>query len=378
MKIGLVINPQSGVGGSVALKGSDGAELQELAKRRDGEPRGVERAHAFLERLLLIIDDLTKELSWKTWGDEMGETVLQSHQVDFEVLGHPESPTVGADTSEACSVISGAGVDILIFVGGDGTARDVMEGISPGTLVLGVPSGVKMHSGVFAITSDAAAELIRDLLFGEPIRKVEKEVRDYDSQKSDENKSVITKCFGEMWVPDSTSHVQQTKVPGSQDEALLTEEIIAYVVDNISLHRGKAIVIGPGRTCLLLKERLGVAGTLLGFDVMLQDGQWLLDVPFSVLKDRQNMETMHVFLSFSRAQGFLLGRGNQQLSLEVLRELNWPDDFTLLGTLPKLKSLEGRPLRVDTGSRDMNKSFEGLVEIFCGYDERVVYQVSTV
>ena len=378
MKIGLVINPQSGVGGSVALKGSDGAELQELAKRRDGEPRGVKRAHAFLERLMLIIDDLTKELSWKTWGDEMGEAVLRSHQVDFEVLGHSDSPTVGADTSEACSVISSAGVDILIFVGGDGTARDVMEGIFPGTLVLGVPSGVKMHSGVFAITPDAAAELIRDLLFGEPIRKVEKEVRDYDLQKSDENQSVITKCFGEMWVPDSTPLVQQTKVPGSQDEALLTEEIIAYVVDNISQHREKAIVIGPGRTCLLLKERLGVAGTLLGFDVMLQDEQWLLDVPFSVLKELQNKGAIHVFLSFSRAQGFLLGRGNQQLSAEVLSELSWADDFTILGTLPKLKSLEGRPLRVDTGSRDLNRSFEGLVEISCGYDERVVYQVSAV
>lgn len=378
MKIGLVINPQSGVGGSVALKGSDGAELQELAKRRDGEPRGVKRAQAFLERLFLRIDDLNKELSWKTWGDEMGETVLKSHQVEFEVLGRSESPTVGADTSEACSVISGAGVDILIFVGGDGTARDVLEGVCPGTLVLGIPSGVKMHSGVFAITPDAAADLIRDLLFGEPIRKVEKEVRDYDSQKSDENQSVITKCFGEMWVPDSTSHVQQTKVPGSQDEALLTEEIIAYIFDNISQHREKAIVIGPGRTCLLLKERLGVAGTLLGFDVMLQDEQWLLDVPFSVLKELQNKGAIHIFLSFSRAQGFLLGRGNQQLSAEVLSELSWADDFTFLGTLPKLKSLEGRPLRVDTGSRDLDRSFEGLVEISCGYDERVVYQVSAV
>ena len=378
MKIGLVINPQSGVGGSVALKGSDGAELQELAKRRDGEPRGVKRAQAFLERLFLRIDDFNKELSWKTWGDEMGETVLKSHQVEFEVLGRSESPTVGADTSEACSVISGAGVDILIFVGGDGTARDVLEGVCPGTLVLGIPSGVKMHSGVFAITPDAAADLIRDLLFGEPIRKVEKEVRDYDSQKSDENQSVITKCFGEMWVPDSTSHVQQTKVPGSQDEALLTEEIIAYIFDNISQHREKAIVIGPGRTCLLLKERLGVAGTLLGFDVMLQDEQWLLDVPFSVLKELQNKGAIHIFLSFSRAQGFLLGRGNQQLSAEVLSELSWADDFTFLGTLPKLKSLEGRPLRVDTGSRDLDRSFEGLVEISCGYDERVVYQVSAV
>ena len=378
MKIGLVINPQSGVGGSVALKGSDGAELQELAKRRDGEPRGVERAKAFLERLFLRIDDLNKELSWKTWGDEMGETALKSHQVEFEVLGCSESPTVGANTSEACSVISGAGVDILIFVGGDGTARDVLEGVCPGTLVLGIPSGVKMHSGVFAITPDAAADLIRDLLFGEPIRKVEKEVRDYDSQKSDENQSVITKCFGEMWVPDSTSHVQQTKVPGSQDEALLTEEIIAYIFDNISQHREKAIVIGPGRTCLLLKERLGVAGTLLGFDVMLQDEQWLLDVPFSVLKELQNKGAIHIFLSFSRAQGFLLGRGNQQLSAEVLSELSWADDFTFLGTLPKLKSLEGRPLRVDTGSRDLDRSFEGLVEISCGYDERVVYQVSAV
>ena len=378
MKIGLVINPQSGVGGSVALKGSDGAELQELAKLRDGEPRGVKRAQAFLERLFLRIDDLNKELSWKTWGDEMGEIVLKSHQVESEVLGRSESPTVGADTSEACSVISGAGVDILIFVGGDGTARDVLEGVCPGTLVLGIPSGVKMHSGVFAITPDAAADLIRDLLFGEPIRKVEKEVRDYDSQKSDENQSVITKCFGEMWVPDSTSHVQQTKVPGSQDEALLTEEIIAYIFDNISQHREKAIVIGPGRTCLLLKERLGVAGTLLGFDVMLQDEQWLLDVPFSVLKELQNKGAIHIFLSFSRAQGFLLGRGNQQLSAEVLSELSWADDFTFLGTLPKLKSLEGRPLRVDTGSRDLDRSFEGLVEISCGYDERVVYQVSAV
>ena len=244
--------------------------------------------------------------------------------------------------------------------------------------MLGIPSGVKMHSGVFAITPDAAADLIRDLLFGEPIRKVEKEVRDYDSQKSDENQSVITKCFGEMWVPDSTSHVQQTKVPGSQDEALLTEEIIAYIFDNISQHREKAIVIGPGRTCLLLKERLGVAGTLLGFDVMLQDEQWLLDVPFSVLKELQNKGAIHIFLSFSRAQGFLLGRGNQQLSAEVLSELSWADDFTFLGTLPKLKSLEGRPLRVDTGSRDLDRSFEGLVEISCGYDERVVYQVSAV
>ena len=389
MKIALLVNPLAGLGGAVGLKGSDGSDLQAVAIAREGRARGAARVAAFLECLTVAQDDnadaflqpSAQPITWVAWGGLMGADYLQQLGFDFEQLGAPRAPSSAQDTIDATATFVEYGVDLIIFVGGDGTARDVLSAASSTTSFLGVPAGVKMHSGVFAISPRAAARVVADLANGRLIDRVLREVRDYiepESGAATARDAVIrTRAYGELWVPEVNDLLQQTKVGGKETEALAINEISSYVTECWLDDRQTAVILGPGSTCMEIKRGLGIPATLLGVDVRLPDHSYITDATASQLLAVTQELSAHVVLSFTRQQAFLLGRGNQQLTPAVLAKLRWPDDYTVVSSRQKLLALQQRPLLVDSDDPALDAKICGLVDVVTGYDERSLYRVAS-
>jgi predicted polyphosphate/ATP-dependent NAD kinase len=148
-------------------------------------------------------------------------------------------------------------------------------------------------------------------------------------------------------------------------------------LDNPEIYSGKALVMGPGSTCLAIKQALGLNGALLGCDVLLPSGEVMENATSADLLNLASQHTLHVLVSFTRHQGFLLGRGNQQLSAEVLHTLRWKEDVTILGSRTKLATLDQRPMLVDTGDAMLDQQLSGLVSVLTGYDDFLLYRVSS-
>ena len=381
LRIGLVVNPLAGIGGAVGLQGSDGEVVQRAARERDGKPRGEERLSIFLQALRTRLGGDFGRLAWCTWGGVMGAQILSSNGVIAQVAGEPAAQTSAQDTQLAVKTLGASHVDLLIFVGGDGTARDVLTAADEHTCVLGLPAGVKMHSGVFAISPSAAADVVAGLAQGSLVGRIPREVRDYVPAAKDatnaEHQAVATKRYGELWVPEAAGYLQQMKVGGKEDEGLVVQEIVSFFLDHPEIYSGKALVMGPGSTCLAIKQALGLNGALLGCDVLLPTGEAMENATSADLLNLASQHTLHVLVSFTRHQGFLLGRGNQQLSAEVLHALSWKQDATILGSRTKLATLDQRPMLVDTGDARLDQQLSGLVSVLTGYDDFLLYRVSS-
>ncbi|RZO78990.1 MAG: ATP-NAD kinase [OM182 bacterium] len=380
LRIGLVVNPLAGIGGAVGLQGSDGEVVQRAARERDGKPRGEERLSIFLLALRTRLGGDFGRLAWCTWGGVMGAQILSSNGVIAQVAGEPAAQTSAQDTQLAVKTLGASDVDLLIFVGGDGTARDVLTAADEQTCVLGLPAGVKMHSGVFAISPSAAADVVAGLAQGSLVGRIPREVRDYVPAAKDatnaKHQAVATKRYGELWVPEAAGYLQQMKVGGKEDEGLVVQEIVSFFLDHPEIYSGKALVMGPGSTCLAIKQALGLNGALLGCDVLLPTGEAMENATSADLLNLASQHTLHVLVSFTRHQGFLLGRGNQQLSAEVLHALSWKQDVTILGSRTKLATLDQRPMLVDTGDARLDQQLSGLVSVLTGYDDFLLYRVS--
>ena len=376
LKIGFVVNPLAGIGGAVGLQGSDGVSVQQEAIKRQGQPQAPERVRVFLQALMQDLGAEFEQLAWLTWGGAMGFELLRANDITARVLGQPQQVTDAADTRQAIGALCSNDIDLLLFVGGDGTARDVLAAVAPQTCVLGLPAGVKMHSGVFAISPSAAAVVVAGLLRGSMIGRLSREVRDYAGDLQAAAGQVITQRFGELWVPEAGGFLQQMKIGGKEDEALVVQEIVAYFLDNPDIYQNKALVVGPGSTCLAVKQALGVGGTLLGCDVLLADGSSMANATRQQLEQLVQETPVHLLLSFTRHQGFLLGRGNQQFSAELIAALDWTEDVTVLGSRTKLASLDHRPMLVDSGNKALDGQISGLTSVLAGYDDFLLYRVS--
>lgn len=364
----------AGIGGAVALKGSDGAQVQAQALERGAQLLASQRAMACLQQLELVSEPsrLAAQVLWFTAAAPMGAQCFSTLAGPQPVVAYqPATPTSGLDTQRAARALLEAGIDLLVFVGGDGTARDILAAVGEQVPVLGVPAGVKMHSGVFAVTPRTAALLLAELVQGGWVAPVLREVRDYDEASAAGEIQVRT--FGELRVPEIGGYLQQTKVGGKESEPLALQEICAQVME--LLPEGRDIVIGAGSTCLAIKQALGFTGTLRGVDLHTRQGEVRLDL---TAEDLQSLEQPFVVLSFSRGQGFLFGRGNQQFSAAFLRRLQWPDDVLVVGTRTKLNTLNQRPLLLDTGAADLDAHLSGLVEVVSGYEDRLLYRLSAV
>jgi predicted polyphosphate/ATP-dependent NAD kinase len=367
LRVGLIVNPVAGLGGTAALKGSDGAETQRLALARGATSRVDERVRAALAPLR----DRLREFEFSTWGGAMGAGVLRACSIESRVIGMPANPSSATDTRAAGRALANERIDVLLFAGGDGTARDLAAVLPLGTPVIGIPSGVKMHSGVFAITPADVGQILLRLQSGGLVAAEVAEVHDVDEDALRDGR-VATRYYGELSVPRIGGHLQHVKEGGREVEALVLAEIAESIAERVMDTRA-TVALGPGSTVAAVKRRLGIEATLLGFDVW-RDGRTVaIDADAATLRAIADAETKWV-LSFTRGQGFLIGRGNQQLTADLLRAIP-RRNLWIAASRTKLLSLDGRPLRVDSGDVDVDRSLRGLIEIVSGYADSLWYRV---
>ncbi len=378
LTLGLIINPHAGAGGPAALKGSDElppallAELQEQA--RAGLAPAQQRVLAMLRALAADAGAMAR-LRLLTLPGPLGEITLKQALPEAEVEVLPlavAEPSTAADTRAGALALRDAGVDILLFAGGDGTARDVCAAVGLTLPVLGIPAGVKMHSGVFAINPQAAAALLAELLAGHWVTLDVAEVRDIDEQGVRAGRVRATH-YGEMRVPVEARYLQQVKCSGREVEELAVAEIAAGLVEE--LLPGRTYAFGPGTTVAAVMQALELPNTLLGFDLV-RDGHLLrADADAAALLSAMEADGgLTVVITPTGGQGSLIGRGNQQLSPALLHRLG-REQVRVLATHAKLEELGSRPLRLDTGDASLDTAWSGLWPVTTGYQQQVLYAV---
>ncbi len=366
-KLGFLVNPVAGMGGTVGLKGTDGQRILAEAKRKGARPISPERGREFLQRLA----SLDKNSQLIVAPGPMGADSAKAAEVRFETLGRIGMKTTAKDTIRISNQMRKRKVDLLVFCGGDGTAKDIITGVGDDLPVLGVPSGVKVYSSVFAISASAAAETAAQFVAGGlPTRKGE--VLDIDEKLYRKNRLSV-KLVGYLTTPDSGFLIQGSKSPTRDSEAEELVSVAKYVVEEMDPQT--AYVLGPGTTVEAIGKRIGVAKTLLGVDVVKPDGTVLgRDVDESQLLQLAVKFKLKIIVSPIGGQGFLFGRGNQQISPRVLG-LVGIENLILVASRTKIEMLQPRKLLVDTGDPEMDKKLRGYRRVVTGYMEEMVLKV---
>ena len=366
--VGVLVNPIAGIGGPAGLKGSDGVTVQKQAVERGGLPRAALRMSAALRHLA----DVGESVKVICGPGAMGMVSCEQAGIDATALDMSiGADTIADDTRIATQQLVALGVDVLLFSGGDGTARDILDVIPEHFPVLGVPAGVKMHSGVFAISPVAAGELLVRMARGQVVSVTDGEVRDID-EAGFRSGQVKTRFYGVMTVPDDLRYVQQVKTGGREDDALVAIEIAASLSETIE--PDVTYLLGSGSTLLAIKHALGFEGTLLGVDVF-RNGQVLaLDVSEQTLLSFLSGPCA-IVVSFIAGQGHVFGRGNQQFSARVIEAVG-TQHIQIVGSKRKLSTLDQRPLLVDTGDLSLDQKLAGLRRVTTGYEDAVLYRVS--
>jgi predicted polyphosphate/ATP-dependent NAD kinase len=378
MKIGLLINPLAGIGGAVALKGSDGDVIVDEAFARGAHPQATQRA---LEALRHIGDRIT--LPVYTVAGDMGESALDQAGLAAEVVYRPATSTTGAeDTRRAAAAMCTHGIDLLLFAGGDGTARDVLDGLEAAgcaatQTVVGIPAGCKIHSAVYAVNPQQAGELVAQLAQGRLLSVKSAEVMDLD-EEAFRSGQVRARCYGYLMVPFDENRMQAMKQGGLDHEALAQQDIAADVVENMDAET--LYLVGSGTTTAAVMQALGLENTLLGIDAV-RNGEVIagdLDerTILALLDEAERGGYgVKIIVTAIGGQGHVFGRGNQPFSAAVIRRIG-KENIVIIATREKLRSLEGRPLRVDTGDSALDYELAGLVQVITGYEQRTLYRVS--
>ena len=362
-RVGFLINPVAGMGGAVGLKGTDG--LAEEAVRRGAVPVASRRAETTLAELSDV------DALFLTASGDMGEKALRRAGLEFRVVSEASEKSSAEDTREACRSFIEEAVDLVVFCGGDGTARDVSHVIGSRMPIIGIPAGVKMHSGVFAISPKAAGDLIRRCLEGD-LNTRETEIVDVDEEKYRAG-ALDTKIYGIATTPYLPALVQERKqIYSASSEEEFKEEIAIFASE--FMRDGSAYILGAGTTTAKIAEVLGVEKTLLGVDVM-RNGQMICRDASErdLLGIIDEVGEIKIIVSPIGAQGFVLGRGSQQISPEVLRKAG-PENLIIVATPHKLKETDR--LLVDTGDVDLDETISGRRQVICGYRIAQLKEVS--
>ena len=361
-KIGFLINPVAGMGGKVGLKGTDGKV--EEALKMGAKPVSFEKAKKAVE----CLKDYRDRMRIFTCSGEMGEKCLKGF--DYEIVYSPPEKTTADDTKKACKKFLEKNVELVLFCGGDGTARDVYNVVGPKIPMIGIPSGVKMHSAVFGLNPSISGEIVAEFLENE-MDFIDAEVMDTDEEKYRRN-ILDVKLFGYARVPHKPILVQTGKSTfQSVDENAAKKDIARYVVE--MMEKDVLYVLGAGTTVKEIADMLNAEKTLLGVDVMKNKRIVARDVNekqlLDIIKDEKKRK---IVVSPIGAQGFVFGRGNQQLSPDVIKKIGI-ENIIIVAT--KQKILNTPNLLVDTGNETLDKKLKGYRKVITGYHEMTMKKI---
>ena len=358
VRVGLLVHPDAGLGGRLGLKGSDGQA--ELARSKGAEDRSGPRMRLMLEYFSKLRRSGFEGIEWVSSEGRMGTDWLPEGATIGSVrTTHSSSGSTSADdTAAAVGALLKEGIDLLVYAGGDGTTRDIVAALdsagSPDTPVIGVPTGVKMHSGCFAASPKAAAEVLSAWLDGD-LLLASTEVLDLDEERYRQGEWVV-QLYAEAMTPASPRWMQGSKqrIEASGEED--TTEGLADHIRELVLSEDGLVIWGSGGTLRAIAEMNGFQPTNLGIDATLGNEQVGTDLDETGLLEILSSHTGPVTLLLSPmgGQGFLIGRGNLQLSPEVLRAIGIDN---ILGVVTPAKLLTVRRLRIETGDANLDAEF---------------------
>ncbi|MDP6048288.1 MAG: ATP-NAD kinase family protein [Candidatus Bathyarchaeota archaeon] len=367
-KLGLIVNPVAGMGGRVGLKGTDGQETLDKARELGAVSIAPSRAVEALMRLVSLKDSI--EII--TYPHEMGEEEARGAGFDPTVIGEiTKGNTTSNDTRAAAKEIMMLGVDLILFAGGDGTARDIHAAVNGKVPVLGIPAGVKIQSGVFAINPTRAGDIAVKYMKGDLTTVQELEVMDID-EEAYRNNRLSARLYGYLRVVYEEALVQGSKEATRGSEEIRLEAIASEVVEGMEVDT--LYIIGPGTTTRPIAKELGLEKTLLGVDVIENGSLVASDVNEKMLLTLIEGKRAKIIVTIIGGQGFILGRGNQQISPEVIRSVG-EKNLIIVASPGKLANLKGRTLLVDTGDPEVDKMLTGYRKVIIGYARRSVYKV---
>lgn len=365
-KVGLLINPIAGMGGKVGLKGTDGKKTLARARQLGAVPESEAKAVNALKQLL----PLKEEILFLTAQGEMGERALEQSNFQKKVIYKGKKETDAKDSLQFLKALQSENVDLLLFVGGDGTARDVVSVIGLAYPVIGVPAGVKIHSPVYALTPEAAGRLAFSYLSFDDLTLVESAVIDIEEKAFREDR-IQTSVYGYLQVSDDNQSLQALKSPSPQTESEAQISAALQIID--LMEDDTYYIIGSGSTPSRILEELQLPATQLGIDIIKNEKLIAKDVNEQDILTIIDTHSAKLVVTPMGGQGFLFGRGNQQLSDKVLAKLK-KEDIQIVSTPGKIKTLFGKPLLIYTGNPKIDSKLSGYYKIIVGYGKYMVYK----
>lgn len=363
--VGLIVNPIAGMGGKVALKGTDGAQTLEKAVSLGARPEAEGKTY----NALVQLRRLEEKPLVLTVGGSMGEDVCKKIGLPYRLILPRPALTTSKDTIRAAELLKEQDAELIIFAGGDGTARDVCSVVGCDIPVIGIPAGVKIQSACFAFSPTLAGQLALRLLREESYTLREAEVVDLD-EEAYRTGHVRAELYGYMKVPSVRGYLQSMKQSGFVSDAEKMEGIVDDIIER--MQPDVLYAVGSGAMAKQLMRRLDIPFELLGIDVICNGKLVAADAAEQQLYDLSCSGNMEIIVSPIGGQGFLFGRGNHQFSARVLQNVG-KNGITVLATIEKLLSFQNRELRVDCGSEKVNALLSGYYRVVAGYHYRIAF-----
>ncbi|MHA1775489.1 MAG: ATP-NAD kinase [Promethearchaeia archaeon] len=376
-KIGFILNPIAGLGGKIGMKGSDGEEVIKQALLHHAQIQSPQRAKEFLEHL----EPIQEKIHFITVQGIMGEQILKNFPFSYEYLQDSRIQntklfqTTAQHTVWAAQLMKVIPVDLLVFIGGDGTARDICKSVDLEIPCLGIPGGVKIHSSVFAVNPEKAAELVLKYLNNEiPLR--EAEVLDIDEEEFRHNR-VVSRLYGYLKVPYSPTLSQPSKMasPHTEEEFANQASIAEWILmEWENTYPDWYYLLGPGTTTRAIAQKIKQPKTLLGVDLYYRQKIVAKDLNEEELIAQTKDRNVKLVVTPIGAQGFVFGRGNLQLSPKVLEQIGLKN-VQIIATKFKVSTLPQGKLRIDSRDKEFDKKFRGLHRVLVDFGEYNIIRV---
>jgi predicted polyphosphate/ATP-dependent NAD kinase len=375
VQIGFLVNPIAGMGGRVGLKGTDG--VLEKAVMLGAKPIAPQKAKEMLREFCALSINY-RDHQWITCGGDMGNSELESVGIKNKQIVYlpSENTTSTDDTKNACKKFLEHHIDLLVFCGGDGTTRDIFTIIDKKIPLLGIPAGVKMHSGVFGINTTAAAKMLYEFI-NERLTIGDAEIMDLDEELYRMGVWKV-RLFGVAKAIVEPTYIQVGKAffeSVSDDE--VKDELAEHINDELEKHPDWLFLFCSGGTIDYIAKKLNIQHTLLGIDAVYQKQLIGKDVnEEQILALLKKYPKTKILLSPIGAQGFILGRGNLQLSSTIINKIGI-DNIIVVATPSKLSHTP--ILRVDTGDKKLDRLFatQGYLMVVIGYRLSRVVKLQT-